>query len=95
MSETDGARQITMVPVQHINPTSTVNVRRTGVQENRDWLRESMKIHGFPPEHPVLLRHQPDSADGNYLYEAVSGQSRFLAAREEGLTPNTMRCRGH
>lgn len=81
------AEQLNMaryVPVREISPESTVNVRRSDVEENRDRLKESIRRNGYLPEHPVLLRPHPNHENQAFNYEVVSGQSRFLAARDLG-----------
>ena len=74
-----------MIPVAEISPDSTVNVRRSDINENRDRLKDSIERNGFLPEHPILLRPHPQPDHSAFQYETVSGQSRFLAARDLGI----------
>ena len=74
----------TMVRIDEISPTSNVNVRRTGVDENAERLKDSILRYGFLSEHPVLLRPNPDQSS-RHPYEVVAGQSRFKGAALAGL----------
>lgn len=76
--------EIRNVPVNAIDPESTVNVRREGVEDNVERLTRSIQTHGFWPDQPVTLRPHPDS-DSEYQYEYVVGQCRLAAARGLGL----------
>lgn len=76
--------QIVMVAVTDIDPESTVNVRRSGIDDNREKLRASIAVNGYHGDQPVLLRNHPDEASP-YSYECVSGRSRFLGAMDAGL----------
>ena len=77
--------EIKMVDVSRICPDSTVNVRRSEVEENADLLFQSITKNGYRPEHPVLLRPYPEES-AQYDYEAVSGQSRLKGAVKAGMT---------
>ena len=75
-----------MIPVSEINPKSSINVRRNGVNQNVEKLRPSLRQHGYLPEFPALLRPDPDREKSGYRYEVVSGQCRVQASRLEAVT---------
>ena len=78
-------KTIRNVPVARISPESTVNVRRSDIEENRDRLKDSIQRNGYHAEHPLLLRPHPEGDATPFDYEVVSGQSRFLAVRDLGF----------
>lgn len=75
-----------LTPLKEINPASTINVRLSDLDHSIAALRESIKTHGFLPEHPVLLRPDPKAPESGCKYEIISGQCRTQAARLEGIT---------
>ena len=85
MSE-EQTRYASHVAVREIAPESSVNVRRSDIQANRDRLKASIERYGFLPEHPILLRPHPQADQAQFAYEIVAGRSRFLAARDLGHT---------
>lgn len=77
--------KIQWVRIAEIDPESSVNVRQSGVDENRALLAESIRASGYHEENPVLLRPHPRGPDHEYQYECVSGRSRFLGAGDAGM----------
>ena len=73
------------IPVELIDPNSTINVRRTGVDENVEKVRNSIKEHGYWPEMAIVVRPHPVE-DSPYEYEHVTGQCRFKACVLLGMT---------
>ncbi len=71
--------------VGHIDPDSTVNVRRKGIEDNVEKIKESIERHGYWPEHPIVVRAHPN-AESPYKYEHVIGQCRFKACLASGVT---------
>lgn len=83
----DQRPQIEWIDTGKVDPESTVNVRRTKVEENRKVLADSIRRHGFRAENPVLLRPHPKGETSPYDYECVSGRSRFLGAIDAEVNP--------
>ena len=73
------------IPVDRIDPESTINVRRTGVEENVEKVKKSIEEHGYWPEMAIVVRPHP-SADSQYDYEHVTGQCRFKACVQLGMS---------
>ena len=69
------------ISLQDIDPESTINVRRQGVQDNVEKVKMSIQAHGYWPDMPIVVRPHPDS-QSPYQYEHVTGQCRFKACME-------------
>ena len=67
-----------------IDPDSSINVRRQGIEDNVEKVKVSIRQHGYWPDMPIVVRPHPDSSSG-YDYENVTGQCRFKACVELGL----------
>ncbi len=76
--------QVKNIAVSKIDPNSSVNVRRQGVDSNVETLKASIERYGFWPEHPIVIRPHPN-ADSEYEYEHVVGQCRLKASVMLGL----------
>ena len=72
------------VKLSDIDPQSTVNVRRQGVDENVKKVAASIRTHGYWRDMAIVVRPHPDSESG-YDYEHVTGQCRFKACIELDL----------
>ena len=70
--------------VRRIDPNSTINVRRQGVEENVEKVKASIQQHGYWPDQPIIVRPHPDS-DSRYDYQNVTGQCRLKACLSLGL----------
>lgn len=70
--------------VRCIDPNSTINVRRQGVEENVEKVKASIQQHGYWPDQPIIVRPHPDS-DSRYDYQNVTGQCRLKACLSLGL----------
>lgn len=70
--------------IADIDPNSTINVRRQGVDENVEKVKASIQAHGYWPDMPIVVRPHPDSRS-TYAYEHVTGQCRFKACSDLGL----------
>jgi len=66
------------IPIASIDPQSTVNVRRTQVEEGVEKVKSSIAEHGFWRNNPITLRPHPDRSSA-YEYEIVVGQCRLRA----------------
>lgn len=75
---------IQRVQLTEIDPESSINVRRTGVSENVERVKTSIKTHGYWGDQPITLRPHPDKK-AQYKYEYVTGQCRFKASLDLGL----------
>ncbi len=75
---------VEQIKVSQIDPNSSVNVRRQGIDLNVDVVKSSIQAHGYWPEMAIVVRPHPDSAS-QYAYEHVTGQCRFKACMELGL----------
>ena len=73
------------IDVNHIDPDSTINVRRQGVEENVEKVKASIQQHGYWPDQPIIVRPHPDS-NSKYEYQNVTGQCRLKACLALGLT---------
>ncbi len=71
-------RSIQLIQASLIDPTSDINVRRQGVEQNVERIKLSIEEHGFFPESPILVRPHPNP-DSTYDYQCVSGQCRLKA----------------
>lgn len=69
------------ISLQDIDPDSTINVRRLGVEDNVEKVKVSIRDHGYWPDMPIVVRPHPDSKSP-YQYEHVTGQCRFKACLE-------------
>lgn len=72
------------ISLQDIDPDSTINVRRQGVEDNVEKVKVSIQAHGYWPDMPIVVRPHPDS-QSPFQYEHVTGQCRFKACLELGL----------
>lgn len=72
------------ISLQDIDPDSTINVRRQGVQDNVEKVKVSIQAHGYWPDMPIVVRPHPDSKSP-FQYEHVTGQCRFKACLDLGL----------
>ena len=66
------------IKISSIDPNSTINVRRQGVEENVEKVKLSIHEHGYWPDMPIVVRPHPN-ASAQYKYEHVTGQCRFKA----------------
>lgn len=72
------------ISISAIDPKSTINVRRQGVEENVEKVKTSIHAHGYWPDMPIVVRPHPIS-ESEYDYEHVTGQCRFKACSELGM----------
>ena len=72
------------IDVNRIDPNSTINVRRQGVEENVEKVKTSIQQHGYWLDQPIIVRPHPDSGAG-YDYQNVTGQCRLKACLALGL----------
>ena len=75
---------IQTINVNRIDPDSTINVRRQGVEENVEKVKVSIQQHGYWPDQPIIVRPHPDP-DSTYDYQNVTGQCRLKACLALGL----------
>ena len=75
---------IQTVSVNCIDPDSTINVRRQGVEENVEKVKASIQQHGYWPDQPIIVRPHPDP-ESEYDYQNVTGQCRLKACLSLGL----------
>lgn len=75
---------IQVIEVNRIDPDSTINVRRTGVEENVEKVKASIQEHGYWQDQPITVRAHPDSKS-KYEYQNVTGQCRLKACLSLGL----------
>ena len=75
---------VRMIDVTVIDPDSTINVRRQGVEENVEKVKASIQQHGYWPDQPIIVRPHPDS-NSKYDYQNVTGQCRLKACLALGL----------
>ena len=75
---------VRIIDVERIDPNSTINVRRQGVEENVEKVKVSIQEHGYWPDQPIIVRPHPDSKS-EYDYENVTGQCRLKACLALGL----------
>ena len=73
------------IRIDSIDPNSTVNVRRQGVEENIEKVKSSIRSQGYWPDMPIVLRPHPNAESSSYEYEHVTGQCRFKACLELGM----------
>ncbi len=78
-SEEYPLNEITKVKLSEIDPKSTINVRRTGIEESVEAVKSSIAERGYLPEFPIVLRPHPDP-QSEFAYENVTGQCRAKAA---------------
>ena len=52
---------VQMIDVTVIDPDSTINVRRQGVEENVEKVKASIQQHGYWPDQPIIVRPHPNS----------------------------------
>lgn len=75
---------IQTINVNHIDPDSTINVRRSGVDENVEKVKSSIQQHGYWPDQPIIVRPHPNP-NSEYAYQNVTGQCRLKACLALGL----------
>ena len=75
---------IQSINVNRIDPDSPINVRRQGVEENVQKVKESIQQHGYWPDQPIVIRPHPDP-NSEYDYQNVTGQCRLKACLALGL----------
>ena len=75
---------VQQIKLSDIDPDSSINVRRQGIEDNVDKVKVSIRQHGYWPDMPIVVRPHPDSTS-EYAYENVTGQCRFKACLELGL----------
>ena len=75
---------IQTIDVNLIDPDSTINVRRQGVEENVQKVKESIQQHGYWPDQPIIVRPHPEPKS-EYNYQNVTGQCRLKACLALGL----------
>ena len=75
---------IQTIDVNLIDPDSTINVRRQGVDDNVQKVKESIQQHGYWPDQPIIIRPHPDPKS-EYDYQNVTGQCRLKACLALGL----------
>lgn len=76
--------EIKNIATASIDPESTVNVRKSQVEESVERVKSSIEKHGFWENCPIVIRPHPDSSS-EYEYEIVVGQCRLKACLELGL----------
>ena len=76
--------EVKQIKVSYIDPDSTINVRRQGVEQNVEKVKASIQEHGYWPDQPIIVRPHPDP-EAKYDYECVTGQCRLKACLELGL----------
>lgn len=72
------------VSLKDIDPESSVNVRKTAVEDNIENVKRSIEKDGFWLDQPIVVRPHPDK-ESKFKYEYVTGQCRFKASKELGL----------
>lgn len=75
---------VQQIKLSQIDPDSSINVRRQGIDDNVEKVIVSIRQHGYWPDMPIVVRPHPDSSS-RYDYEHVTGQCRFKACLELGL----------
>ena len=75
---------VQIIDVTVIDPDSTINVRRQGVEENVEKVKASIQQHGYWPDQPIIVRPHPNS-NSTYDYQNVTGQCRLKACLALGL----------
>ena len=75
---------IQTIDVNRIDPDSTINVRRQGIDENVEKVKTSIQQHGYWPDQPIIVRPHPDT-NSKYEYQNVTGQCRLKACLALGL----------
>lgn len=75
---------VQQIKLSQIDPDSSINVRRQGIEDNVEKVKVSIRQHGYWPDMPIVVRPHPDSSS-EYDYEHVTGQCRFKACLELGL----------
>jgi ParB/RepB/Spo0J family partition protein len=76
--------EIKDIATASIDPKSTVNVRRSQIEEGVEKVKLSIAEHGFLRNFPITVRPHPDSSS-EYEYEIVVGQCRLKACLELGI----------
>lgn len=70
--------EIQEIAIASIDPESTVNVRRSEVEESVEKVKASIAEHGFWRNNAITIRSHPDSSS-DYKYEVIAGQCRLRA----------------
>ncbi len=70
--------EIEDIAIANIDPESTVNVRRSEVEESVERVKASIAEHGFWRNNAITVRPHPDNAS-EYKYEVIAGQCRLKA----------------
>lgn len=73
--------EIKNIATASIDPESTVNVRKSQIEEGVEKLKSSIAEHGFWENCPIVIRPHPDSSS-EYEYEIIVGQCRLNACLE-------------
>ena len=69
------------IKLRQIDPSSSINVRRQGIEQNVEKVKISIQAHGYWPDMPIIVRPHPKTGS-SYKYEHVTGQCRFKACLE-------------
>ena len=80
----DITTEIRDIPTASIDPESTVNVRRSEVENGVERVKASIAEHGFWRNNPITIRPHPDTSSG-FTYEVIIGQCRLKACLELGI----------
>ena len=75
---------VQIIDINRIDPDSSINVRRQGVEDNVEKVKSSIQQHGYWPDQPIIVRPHPKTAS-DYDYENVTGQCRLKACLQLGL----------
>ncbi|MCX6646043.1 MAG: ParB/RepB/Spo0J family partition protein [bacterium] len=76
--------EIKDIAIASIDPESSVNVRRSEVEEGIEKVKASIAEHGFWKNNAITIRPHPDKSS-EYKYEIITGQCRFKACTDLGL----------
>ena len=76
--------EIEDIAIASIDPESSVNVRRSEVEEGIEKVKASIAEHGFWKNNAITIRPHPDKSS-EYKYEIITGQCRFKACTDLGL----------
>lgn len=75
--------EIKDIATASIDPKSTVNVRRSQIEDGVEKVKSSIVEHGFWRNNPIIIRRHPNSSS-KYDFEVVVGQCRLKACLELG-----------
>ena len=76
--------EIKDIPIGSIDPESTVNVRRSQIEQSVAKVKASIAEHGYWRNNPISIRPHPDSSS-QFEYEVITGRCRLGACLELGL----------